>query len=145
MSVVLAVVGVKFGRLSKSRVKSPCSPQPAVGDAVAEDGGNGLEKLDEVVVPAASVVGVDEIDADSELLALLVERVADSTFDDIVAEIVTDGDALEDKVLAMVIGDEALIEELLDSGGLETKAEELALCEELAIDTPETLPETAEA
>ena len=37
MSELFWFVGVKFGRLSKSMRKSPCSPQPAVGVAVAEE------------------------------------------------------------------------------------------------------------
>ena len=41
MSVVFGPVGMKFGKLSKSMVKSPCSPQPEVGAAVADEAGNG--------------------------------------------------------------------------------------------------------
>ena len=42
ISVWFWLVGMKFGKLSKSIVKSPCSPQPAVGVAVADEAGNGL-------------------------------------------------------------------------------------------------------
>jgi hypothetical protein len=45
MSVSFSFEVENIGRLSKSMVKSPCSPQPAVGVAVAEDGRNGLDEV----------------------------------------------------------------------------------------------------
>ena len=46
MTVLFGLFGIKFGRLSKSIKKSPCSPHPPVGVAVARDAGNGLLALD---------------------------------------------------------------------------------------------------
>ena len=46
MAVLFGLFGIKFGRLSKSIKKSPCSPHPPVGVAVAKDAGNGLLALD---------------------------------------------------------------------------------------------------
>lgn len=56
ISVLFWCVGIKFGRLSKPIVKSPCSPQPPVGVAVADVGGNGLLKVEEEVVRVADFV-----------------------------------------------------------------------------------------
>ena len=39
---MLELLGMNLGRLSKSTMKSPCSPQPPVGVAVADEAGNGL-------------------------------------------------------------------------------------------------------
>ncbi len=49
MSVLFCLFGTKFGRSSKVMVKLPCSPQ-AVGVAVAEDAGKGLDWPVEVIV-----------------------------------------------------------------------------------------------
>lgn len=57
--------GVNLGKSSKSAVKFPCSPHPAEGIAVAEEGGNGLLKLEDEVVRVAG--GKDEV---SSLVAL---------------------------------------------------------------------------
>ena len=56
ISVLFWLLGIKFGRLSKPIVKSPCSPQPPVGVAVADVGGNGLVKVEEEVVRVADFV-----------------------------------------------------------------------------------------
>ena len=49
MSVLFCLFGTKLGRSSKVIVKLPCSPQ-AVGAAVAEDAGKGLDEPAEVIV-----------------------------------------------------------------------------------------------
>lgn len=46
MSVWFGLVGMKFGKSSKLIKKLPCSPQPAEGVAVADEAGNGLLKLE---------------------------------------------------------------------------------------------------
>lgn len=53
----MASVGRKFGRSSKVSRTLPCSPQPAVGVAVADEGGNGFEKL--VVVDTFVEIGLE--------------------------------------------------------------------------------------
>lgn len=45
---------MKFGKLSKSIVKSPCSPQPPVGIGVADEFGRGMLV---VFVDVAVIVG----------------------------------------------------------------------------------------
>lgn len=56
MSLLFWLVGVKLGKLSKSITKSPYSPQPPEGVAVAEEAGNELV----------------EVTVDSDLVALPV-------------------------------------------------------------------------
>lgn len=59
--------GVNLGKSSKFAVKFPCSPHPADGIVVAEEGGNGLLKLEDETV---LVAGGD--DGRVEVLSLLV-------------------------------------------------------------------------
>lgn len=50
MSVLFGLVGRNLGKSSKSTMKSPCSPQPPVGVAVADEAGNGMVALGVEVV-----------------------------------------------------------------------------------------------
>ena len=45
MVLSFSLVGRKLGKSSKVSIKSPCSPQPAVGVAVADEAGNGFVEL----------------------------------------------------------------------------------------------------
>lgn len=65
MIVVSFLVGKKFGKSSKSTTKSPCSPHPVAGAAVAEEAGNGLADVAFIrafgIVCIAMVVWVDDL------------------------------------------------------------------------------------
>ena len=69
----LALPPLKVGRSSKSIVKSPCSPQPCVGMAVLEVGGNGL--LDVEALVGLSVTEVVVFRARVEELATVLEAI----------------------------------------------------------------------
>lgn len=60
MSVLFSSVGVKLGRSSKSIVKLPCSPQPALGVAVADEAGNGWVEVALALMLLVSIVVLED-------------------------------------------------------------------------------------
>ena len=108
ISVLFAFAGRNLGRSSKLAIKSPCSPQPALGVLVADEAGNEFVEVAEVT---ALVVGVFEVCV-SILVAVLDEDGDEALARPLLAvsDVLSDAELTEARLIDAELADTGLVD-----------------------------------